>query len=179
MKNLIFIALFVFVLSCNEKAETTTATSDSAKVATTADVTYPYPAEYSSNFEMGNPEYGKMVLNLWKDFDNNSMDNMGQYFADSVTMNFPGMTLVGTRDSVVGVSKNYRAMYKEVKSTMSAVLSVKSTDKGHDWVLLWGKEVTTDQRNKMDSTNLQETWRINKDGKIDVMYQYKRDFPKK
>jgi hypothetical protein len=54
------------------------------------------------------------------------------------------------------------------------VMAVKSTDKNEDWVLIWGMETDTHKNGKIDSVNLQETWRINKDGKADLLMQYMR-----
>ena len=57
---------------------------------------------------------------------------------------------------------------------MHAIFPVKSTDKNEDWVCIWGTEVNTDKKGKTDSVHLQETWRFNKDGKIDLLYQHSR-----
>lgn len=35
---------------------------------------YPYTAGYSSNFVIGNPANSKLVLNAWKDWENNTLD---------------------------------------------------------------------------------------------------------
>jgi hypothetical protein len=66
-------------------------------------------------------------------------------------------------------------------SSVDAVMAVKSTDKGENWALIWGKEVDTDKKGKIDSSALQETWRLNKDGKADLVYQFRAAFipPKK
>jgi hypothetical protein len=45
----------------------------------------PYTANYSSNFAIGNPEHSKMVLDLWKDWDDNAFDRH-DYFADTMVM---------------------------------------------------------------------------------------------
>ena len=31
---------------------------------------------YSSNFTMADPSYSEKILTLWKDFENNTLDNM-------------------------------------------------------------------------------------------------------
>jgi hypothetical protein len=56
---------------------------------------------------------------------------------------------------------------------------LRSTDKNEDWVLVWFKEYRTDANGKKDSTEMQETWRLNKDGKADLLYQYAQQNPKK
>ena len=61
---------------------------------------------------------------------------------------------------------------------VDAVTALRSTDKNENWALVWGMETSTDMKGKVDSTNLMETWRFNKDGKVDLLYQYRMDFPK-
>jgi len=57
-------------------------------------------------------------------------------------------------------------MFTTIKSTVTAILPVKSTDKNEHWVSIWGSEISTDKKGKIDSVSLQESWRFNKDGKI-------------
>ena len=53
-------------------------------------------------------------------------------------------------------------------------MAVKSTDKKENWALIWGKEIDTDKKGKVDSFYLQETWRFNKDGQADLFFQYRQ-----
>ena len=53
-------------------------------------------------------------------------------------------------------------------------MAVKSTDKDENWALIWGKEIDTDKKGKIDSFYLQETWRFNKAGKANLFFQYKQ-----
>src|SRR4051812_33729477 len=131
IKFLPLIALLVFA-ACNS-ATTTTPSADSSSVpkmdADKKEVSYPYDILYSSKFELADPEKGKMILDLWKDFDNNTLDNAKDKFADTVTMLFPGMDLHASRDSMISSTKAYRNSYKSVQSKVHAVISTRSTDK--------------------------------------------------
>ena len=49
---------------------------------------------------------------------------------------------------------------------------LKSTDKSENWVSVWFTEHRTNEAGKKDSSYFQETWRLNKDGKVDRFYQY-------
>jgi hypothetical protein len=69
-------------------------------------------------------------------------------------------------------------MFSAVSSRVDAVFPTKSTDKGENWVCVWGMETHT-MNGKTDSTNLHEVWRFNKDGKVDLMMQYERSATKK
>jgi hypothetical protein len=48
------------------------------------------------------------------------------------------------------------------------------TDKDENWVAIWGSEIQTDMKGKVDTVSLQETWRFNKAGKVDFMFQAER-----
>ena len=163
-----FIVLLALI-SCNSGTPAaTTTTTDSTK----KEVMYPYPIGYSSQFEFIDPAKGKMILGIWKDYDNNNVDNCKDKFADTVTMIFPEMSMHASRDSIFAATKSYRNTFKSVISKVDVVMSVRSTDKKGDWVLVWGDETHTTQNNKTDSVALHEVWGLNKDGKIEFMQQY-------
>ncbi len=167
-------ALLPLFFACNSGENTNSIDSDSSKRASNAALTYSSPISYSSQFEMGDNKNAQMILDLWKDFDNNTLDQSKDKFADSVTMLFSETEMYGSRDSVFNATQSYRNMFNTVSSRVAAIMPVKSTDKNDDWVLVWGTETHTDKNNKTDSVHLQETWRINKDGKVDLMMQYLR-----
>ncbi len=177
MKQLLVSACILCVLvACNTATTSTDASKDTMAAATTPsdeNVTYPYPVEYSSDFSIGDSKYAQTVLQLWKDFDNNTFDDHKDAFADSVTMDFPdGSTISGTRDSVVASAKAYRGSLKNVVSSIEVVTSLKPKGKDETWVCVWGKEIDTHNNNKVDSVYLQENWMFNKDGKVAYMSQF-------
>lgn len=132
---------------------------------------YPYTATYSSKFVMGNPAHGKMVLDLWKDWDDNAFDRH-DYMADTVTMYLPdGMVVKGKAANLEG-AKKYRGGMTSAKSTIHAWIPLKSTDRNEDWVAIWGTETDTWPDGKVETRELHEIWKINKDGKIAVMRQF-------
>ena len=172
-----YIALLVFA-ACSGGTNTTTPSADTSSVtkmdAGNKEVSYPYAINYSSKFEIADPEKSKLVLDLWKAFDNNSFDNTKDNFADTVTMLFSDMEMHASRDSMIASTKAYRGLFKSVQSKIDAVMSVKSTDRNEDWVLVWGTEVHTNKKNVTDSVYLHEAWRLNKNGKVDYMEQFTR-----
>ena len=130
-----------------------------------------YTADYSSNFVMGNPAYSQMILEMWKDWDDNALDRH-DYMADSVMMFLPdGMVVKGKQANLEG-AKKYRGGMKSAKSTLHAVIPLKSTDRNEDLVAIWGQEVDTYPDGKVETRELHEVWGFNKDGKITWMRQY-------
>ena len=179
---LIFAAATLVFVSCNTGTKNELATDSSGmalpKMGSSEPVTLPYPVTYSSQFEKSDDRNSQLVLGMWKDYDNNTFDNSKDKFADTVTMQMPGFEMINvSRDSAVSSTKAYRNTFSKVESRVAAVTALKSTDKNEEWVLVWGTEVHTNKKNVTDSVHLQETWRINKDGKFDLMMQYMRNPP--
>lgn len=177
MQKFIVAIMALTIVSCNSDDKKT---AEDGKVKEEAASTAPmnmsgYTPTYSASFEMGDPKHAEMVLELWKDFDNGNLAPSKGFFADTMHLYISDGTVIeGPRDSVVASVQGWRDMFSSVKSTVHAVMPVKSKDKNENWVLIWGTEVHTEKSSgKTDSVNLQETWRF-KAGKIDLLYQHMR-----
>ena len=168
------------IISCNtaenEKAADVTTSTNTAD----ANVTYAYPARYSSNFEMGDVSKAQKIAQMWKDFDDNNLKAQSNLFADTIRMFFPGMAFNGTKDSMMAMTQQYRDGMSNVKSSIDAIMANKSTDKGKDgdWVSVWGSEVFTSKNGNTDSARIHEVWHFDKEGKIDYMSQFRQEYPK-
>lgn len=174
MRKQILLSPLLLLFACNTGDTNNSTASDSSTNSSKAALIYSSPITYSSQFEMGDNKNAQLILDLWKDFDNNTLNNSKDKFADTVRMLFSETEMTGNRDSIFNATQSYRNMFNTVSSRVGAIMPVKSTDKDEDWVLVWGTETHTDKNNKTDSVHLQETWRINKDGKVDFMMQYLR-----
>lgn len=184
MKQLSFATFIICALAACNTATNSSGTNDSTKVSDTtamnSAVTYAYPVQYSSDFTIGDPKYAQMVLDLWKDYDNNTFDNHKDYFADTVSMDLAGGTsLINvSRDSALNNVKRYRGSLKNAVSSVEVLTSLKPKGKDETWACVWGKEVDTYNNGKMDSIYLNENWEFNKDGKVIYMAQYQAMPPK-
>lgn len=175
-RNLLFACLFILV-SCNsnQPAQTEPAKPASDSVVAVQEINSPYAIGYSSKFVMGNPKYAENILTLWKDYDNGTLSAHKDLLADSMVAYLGnGSMMHASRDSVVAGIQRHRNTMTTAVDRVDAVMAVKSTDKNEDWVLIWGLETDTYKNGKVDSVNLQETWRINKDGKADLLFQFTR-----
>lgn len=178
MKRISVIAFVAFVVSCNNGVDKAKVDSMSTDTTTTAapmaDINSPYPVDYSSKFEMGDPKNAETILNIWKDWDNGNLMNSKDRFADTVTLHFSnGAMIRTTRDSALQMGQEERNKLASVVSRVDAVTALRSTDKNENWALIWGMETNTDKSGKVDSSYLQETWRLNKDGKADLVFQFR------
>jgi hypothetical protein len=169
----IFVIIFsVGLFSCHadEKKE-----SGSKSASAETNSSLPYTATYSSKFEIGDNKNAEAILAAWKAWDDGNLLASRKLFAD--TMHFylrDGSVMHGPTDSTLAGAQMYRGTFTAMKSTVHVYMPVKSTDKNENWVCIWGTEVSTDKQGKTDSVGLQETWRFNKDGKIDMVYQFGR-----
>jgi hypothetical protein len=180
MRKIVFLLGLSVFAACNSGKDTkveSMSSGDSTKMSN-ENVSYPYTADYSSKFEMGDPKNVQTVLELYKDWDNNNLDNSRSKFADSVTLVLSdGSVIKGPFDTINNQTKPFRNSLGTVTTSVHAILPVKSIDKNENWVLTWFTEHRTDAKGKQDSVQFQETWRINKDGKADLLYQYEQKNP--
>lgn len=131
-----------------------------------------YIPSYSSSFTIADPSYSEKILMLWKDFENNTLDNHLDMFTDTVSMMLAnGAMIKGKAQNLTSV-KEFRNSIKNYKVIVDAWVSLKSTDKNENVVCIWGTEEFTDKDGKQVKQRTQEVWKFNKDGKIDLMLQY-------
>jgi hypothetical protein len=131
----------------------------------------PYTASYSSNFAIGNAAHSKIILDLWKDWDDNAFDRH-DYFADTATMILPDGEVLKGKATITEGAKTVRGGLTSAKSTLDAWIPLRSVDRNEDWVAVWGHEEDVHSDGKTEKRELHEIWRINKDGKIDYMQQW-------
>ena len=104
---------------------------------------------------------------------------MKSWVADTILAFQSDNAMVKGVDSLQARWKRDRARYTSVVDTIDAVMAVYSTDKKENWVLVWARDFSTDNTGKADTIAIMETWRINKDGKADMLLQYDRHTRKK
>jgi Mg2+/Co2+ transporter CorC len=175
MKKIFIASIVVLFYACNSEEKTTpvTETKEVASAPAAISNMSGYTPTYSASFEMGDPKNAEAVLAIYKDWDNGNLEPSKMIFADSVSLFLnDGSMIAGLRDSAIAIMQDFRNMFSAIKSTVHGVFPVKSTDKNENWVCIWATEVNTTKKGKTDSVHLQETWRFNKDGKVDLIYQY-------
>ena len=135
----------------------------------------PYKAGYSSDYKIGNPAYSKMVLELWKDWDDNTFDKH-DYFADTVTMYLPDSTVVKGKAENLAGAKKYRGGMTSAKSVVHAWVPLYSNDTKDNLICIWGTETDTWPDGRVTKRDLHEVWWFNKDGKVSAMRQWASKF---
>ncbi|GAO43823.1 hypothetical protein [Flavihumibacter petaseus] len=184
MRQIYLFAAFAFLAACGsnpdktktEEAATTTDTTSTVKQET---LTYPYTADYSSDFEIGDAKNAQTLLQVYKDWDDNKTDNFKNSFAEVDTMYFSdGTMFAGGRDSLVAMAGKARAQMGTVVDSVHAWVPLRSKNKNENWVAIWTREISTDAKGKKTAKELHEVWRFDNNGKINLVYQYEQRPPK-
>lgn len=167
-------ALLLSMLSCNEakeKTETETKMDEASAIINLSG----YTPTLSSDAKIGDAKMAEDVLALFKTWDDGNLSAAKEYFADSITMYLrDGMKVSGSRDEVMNAMQGGRDNYTMMKNTIHVVFPVTLKPINENWVAIWSTEAFTDKSGKTDSVVLNETWRFNSNGKVDLMYQYGR-----
>lgn len=172
MKRIFIIFSAIAFIACNNQEAADASAEAKANVPTNM---HGFTPEYSASFVMDKADNTETVLALWKDWKDGDLSKSRGHFADSLSLLLAdGTTMVGKTDDLLKNMQDYRSSFKGMEVSVDAIFAVKSTDKNEDWVAVWGNEIMTDMNGKVDSVSLQETWRFNKNGKIDMMFQSTR-----
>lgn len=185
MRKIYLFTTIAFLTACTSGADksTTTAEAPKASDSTTSEkqpaLNYPYTADYSSDFEIGDPKNAQTLLELYKNWDNNTLNNSKSAFADNDTMYFSdGNMFAGSRDSLIALANKIRGQMGTVVDSVHAWVALKSKNKNEQWVSIWTREISTNAKGVKKSKELHEVWRFDNNGKANLMYQYEQMPPK-
>ncbi len=182
MRKMYLFAALAFATACNigtDKSKSEAGKEPDAVPPKQEVLNYPYTPDYSSDFEIGDPKNALTLLKMYKNWDNNTMDNSKNDFAENDTMIFSdGYMFAGSRDSLFTMANKVRGKMGTVVDSVHAWVPLRSKDKNEEWVLIWAREIATDAKGKKTTKELHEVWRFDKNGKINLVYQYEQQVPK-
>ena len=169
MRKIFFALMACSFIACNDNS--TSATNGEAKPNVPTNM-YGFTPNYSASFVMDPADNSETVLALWNEWKDGDLSKSRPHFADSLTLFMAdGTNMNGLTDDVLKNVQEYRNQFTNMEANIDAIFAVKSTDKDEHWVAVWGVEMPTDANGKKDTVSLQETWRFNKAGKVDLMFQ--------
>lgn len=132
----------------------------------------PYKIAFN-NLKLGKADYSKMILNAWKAYDSNKLDDISIIIADTLTALMPDGTMIKGKDNFLNAMKTYRGSFTSVISTVDACTTLKSASAPDDEVtVIWGTETSTKKDDTTQKMGLHEVWFFNKDGMVSRFYQY-------
>ncbi len=130
MKITLSLLCLLFILSCgqdNATDKTTETKTEQAPAASTEPQSLPplaYPALYT-NWEIGKRDNMNTVLSLYKAWDESSVDNMKNIFADSVILDLPaGRRITSSRDNITDVLIKYRKSFAETSNQILSIYQI-------------------------------------------------------
>jgi ketosteroid isomerase-like protein len=168
-KLIVTAAAACFILACNNDSTKSDAAKEdtAAKAETASTVDYPYKAEYTTDFKVGDANNSKLVLDFFKLWETGDIDAMKDKLTDSVWIEFSdGSKVHATADSVVKLAKQYRSTMSKVEIKLETWMPIHANDKSEDWVLVWERDYTTDAKSgKLDSMRIHSYWQV-KNNKI-------------
>jgi hypothetical protein len=179
MKKLFILsALSVLVISCNSNTATTPEPKDTivAIEKEVAPVNFLYPSAYPSDWKIGDPQNIVKIQELYKIMlSDSNYEAMRPYLADTVSnILFDNRKIKLSAEEFINRVKQFRQGYKTLDEDFRNYVSLRSDSQNIDMVMLWLKEKGVRKNGKVDSSGYQETWRFNKDGKIDYRSTYVR-----
>ena len=139
------------------------------------DGTMPFKAMYSSDFKIGDSKYAKMILDVWKDWDDNQLTRH-DYFADTVMGMFANGMVSKGKKAFVDDGMKYRSSMTSVKSSVHAWVPLWSNDRNENAVCIWGTEERVLADGKKETQDIHEVWWFNKDGKVTALRQWVANF---
>lgn len=169
--------LFVLLLAVSFLALSAGAQNKDMKQAKNS--SSPYKVE-NNNVRIGSQALAQKVLMAWKDFDNNTLENSLDLFAEDVVATFPDGSMVKGRDNFLKMGKEYRSSLAAVSSNVHAcvpLLSAEGEMQGVQAVSIWGTETDTHKDGTVTKTELNEIWFFNKDGKVFEFHQMSSKVP--
>jgi hypothetical protein len=164
MKNLfltVVAALLLTACSNEKKADESSGTTGENKETSAAKTDYAYKAEYSPEFSMGDAGHSKMVLDLYKMWEDGKIDDMRPLLADSVFIDiYDGNKFNNTLDSFINFAKQVRTMYKSTRPVFDTWMPVHHKESGEDYVLVWNRDYSTSSDDKSDSIRVHAYFQI-------------------
>lgn len=172
MKKMLVLFCAVAFIACNNQK--TGEAAAEAKPMVPADMHGITPS-YSASFVMDSAKNTETILALWADWKSGDLSKSRIHFADTAAFFLSdGSSMMGPTDTLIKGMQAYRSSFAKMEANVEAVFAVKCTDKNENWVAIWGNEIQTNQAGKVDTVSLQETWRFNKEGKVNMMFQAMR-----
>jgi hypothetical protein len=164
MKRIIFFIVSASLfLACNQASEKTTETKSEPE---SNNISYPYKPNYSTDFKMGDANHSKLVLDFFRKWEENKVDEMRAMLTDSVKVDFADGTVFNlTADSLISLAKKVRSDYASLRISVDSWMPIHVNDKNEDYVLVWETDNWVDSKGKADSVRTHSYWQI-KNNKI-------------
>lgn len=136
MKRLFaLLSIAVILFACNDNNPSSDATSPDAPKK--ENVSLPYTVDKIPDWEIGSDSNVAVAMNCLRAFETNDMTALGQCLADSVEFYVDTINFKGTKDELIKSMTGLRNSLESISINMKDYESVKSKNRGEEWVGLW------------------------------------------
>jgi hypothetical protein len=178
-QKFLFAFMGALLIACNSSDTKTVETqAGETKVAAMSTNDLAYPLKEWGEWQPGSMDNLKTALQTLKDFENGNIDACMTGFADSIELRFDNMSGKFSKDSVTRMFKADRGSLKAMQIDMDDYESVKSKDGKQEYVSLWYKQKSQDEKGNLDSVFCMDDIKM-VNGKIASIDEKRRLFPKK
>jgi len=162
----------IFVISCNnDKTANQQSTAIDSSDAKTEPVTTEQPSTLPAyvmfrNWEQGDPQNSRLILNTYQAWDSDSTGIMSAYFGDTTRFDLPdGRRFTTNNNTIESTLRKWRKSYKETSNIPFSLISLHNKDLDQQWVIAWTWNKWQHADGSKDSMLYCDNWRL-KDGKI-------------
>lgn len=181
---LLLLPVFIFFACSDNKTSIETASGDSVvtnkndKDNENVNLNLPYTVAKTPDWERGDAGNVAIAMNTLRAFEVNDMNALQQYLADSVEFYYDNISFRGSKDSLIGLFTGIRNSIDSMHVKMHDYESVKSKNRGEEWVGLWYTETLKPKNGKTDSTMVMDDIKI-VNGKVAIIDSKMRRLTKK
>jgi ketosteroid isomerase-like protein len=176
MKKIFVSASLLFLLSCqDEKKQTETPAPVTETKKTLPEFAYPVAM---ANWSMGDAANTKLVLDVYKAWEQKDSAVFAASFADSAVMDMPDARRISlTRGSAYVRLSKARSKYDSISNKIVAAYALHNDDQNTDWVMVMTYNKWIYKDGVKDSALYWDNWRL-KDGKIVYLNSLEQAPPK-
>ncbi|HEY0679852.1 MAG TPA: hypothetical protein VGD17_16325 [Chitinophagaceae bacterium] len=174
MKRIISFSFCLCMLAACNSEPAATVSSEKEKSESATPVQFPYTPAYTSTWTDSVSDQDVLtVLNSYKYWETNDMKSLANVMADTVEfMSHSGFTYDGPKAGLLEMWTKSRDSLSKVTITVDAWRTGRS-DKNHDIVSVWYKEIDTYKDGRVDSAYYEDD-NVIANGKIVWYAQHKR-----
>ena len=152
MKKIFSLLSFAtFLVSCSNENANSDVSSSADTASKKENVTLPYTVEKTPDWEKGSDANIAVAMNTLRAFEKNDMNTLGNYLADSVEFYVDTIKFKGTKEELIKFFSGFRGSLESYSVAMKDYESVKSKNRGEEWVGLWYVETMQPKGGKLDS----------------------------
>lgn len=170
MKQLLIIIFAITFSACNDSKTV----SENKENSAGASVEFPYKMQYA-DWSFGDANNTKLVLDMYKAWEDNRMEDAAKAFGDSTTYDFHDGTRATTvKASALDTFRVWRSANSKMSYDIITAIPLRSKDKNEDWVSVWANAKWTAKDGKTDSAMHNGNWHIENGRIVAVIFLEKK-----